>query len=207
MLGDAAFNKDFDFIKNWCAYNGEGYKEVTVSNQYFVEKGAVASISYFSYGDEFDWFDGIVVEISDGTHEDQLVDEGDEYDSEDSDEFELSYELNVYDRGQVIEGFDGYDMELTNLIYDPEAQRYLIIISVRNKDGSEFVNDRYVMSEDMMDFVYGDVTPLMDATHAVEFQSGYSWINYEDTNEMRVQCACVSDVDLRDITEHLRSTR
>ncbi len=189
---------ELDFVKNWCAYHDVELRihEVSNSRGELFKKGELKSMSYFN-GDTVtndDSFYGLVVEVSNGE-----ISSEDEY----NDEYSPEYELKVSDKGQVIEGFEDYNIELVSLRYDPEFIIYTVELGITKKDGSEFKNISDIEFDpiDYMNVVYGDLDPLMKATSASDANVGMSWIDNDDPTRMRVTCGCYCDIDLSGVDE------
>ena len=184
---------DLDFVNNWCAYNNIELRiyEVPITPEQVEDykKGDMYSMSFFC-GDHKandNSFQGLVMEVASGAvlteEEAQALLES---------EFEPEYDLKISDKGQVIEGFEDFNIELHSLSYDPSYLNYTIELGITKKDGSNYEN-----SDDDMELVYGDLQPLMDAAKTEWLNVGP---NYVDDNNPKlmiatIQCSC--DRDLR----------
>ena len=184
---------DLDFVNNWCAYNNIELRiyEVPITPEQVEDfkKGDMYSMSFFCGDHKANdhSFHGLVMEVASGVvlteEEAQALLES---------EFEPEYDLKISDKGQVIEGFEDFNIELHSLSYDPSYLNYTIELGITKKDGSNYEN-----SDDDMELVYGDLQPLMDATKTEWLNVGP---NYVDDNNPKlmiatIQCSC--DRDLR----------
>ena len=198
VLTDLTWDHGVSNMINWCYYNGveikvfkrnEGFTSDPTMMSYdsdayievdpkeiYEEDPLGSATSWYSYQDaEGNLFDGITIEIEDGTR--IPSDSGfDKY------WVEGSFKLNVHDKGTVAEEFEGYDMELDSINYLPEEGSLLMTVDVRKTDGSVF--DIYA-DDNSMNLIYGDVEAIFDYLDAESLDSGLSWVDPEDPSTMK----------------------
>lgn len=184
---------DLGFLNNWCAYNNVELRiyEVPVNtiqaDMYM--KGDALGMSYFS-GDHNakDYsFNGLVLEVANG----EVLTEEEEYALLEA-ELEPEYELKVNDKGQVIEGFEDFNIELHALKYDPSYLIYTVELGITKKNGSEFEN-----SDDYMDLEFDDLQPLMEASKTNYVDVGPTYVDDNNPKLMLSLVKCSGDRDLR----------
>ncbi|MBQ6633702.1 MAG: hypothetical protein IJH80_05920 [Ruminococcus sp.] len=109
------------------------------------------------------------------------VDENGDVEEPDIPSADMGIGLVTNDSGRITEGFEGLDIEVSELWYVPEEDIYGVAFNVRKTDGSPLD----WTFEDAPYFIYGDLEPFMQAANAESVDMTGGWAADNDPNTMR----------------------
>ena len=109
------------------------------------------------------------------------VDENCDVEEPDIPSADMGIGLVTNDSGRITEGFEGLDIEISELWYVPEENIYGVAFNVRKTDGSPLD----WTFEDAPYFIYGDLEPFMQAANAESVDMTGGWAADNDPNTMR----------------------
>lgn len=109
------------------------------------------------------------------------ADNTDDVEEIDTTSADLGVGIETNDKGRITEGFEGLDIEVSELWYVPGENVYGVAFNVKKKDGSA-LDWSY---DDAPYFIYGDLEPFMQATSAASVDMTGGWASDDDPNTMR----------------------
>ena len=119
--------------------------------------------------------------VTTATETEADVDENGDVEEPDIPSADMGIGLVTNDSGRITEGFEGLDIEVSELWYVPEEDIYGVAFNVRKTDGSPLD----WTFEDAPYFIYGDLEPFMQAANAESVDMTGGWAADNDSNTMR----------------------
>lgn len=102
-----------------------------------------------------------------------------------------SISVEISDKGGLIEGFEGYNIEQSEVYYS-SVTGISIVFSISKADGTPFPED--YLENNSLELIYGDLNPFMSAVQADELNIGQSRLS-EDRKSVKVAMSTAHAVD------------
>lgn len=160
---------DISGLTNWCEYNDIKWDVVEEPNDPWnnFEKGDVVSIEWYLN-------DGVIITVCNGEKSERVPEQT----------------VDTTGKGKILEGFEGYNIELSE-VYCYSETGVSVIFSISHSDGTPFPEDYLAkFYHQYVGFSYGDLEPLMASVNANRATNGGVWM---DEDNIHINISCMAD--------------